>query len=39
MGTLTVKEVQAIVRKGEAGRYGDGEGLYLMLPLKGPHIG
>ncbi|WP_371411822.1 Arm DNA-binding domain-containing protein [Erwinia amylovora] len=35
MGTLTVKEVQAIVRKGEAGRYGDGEGLYLMLPPKG----
>lgn len=35
MGTLTVKEVQAIVRKGESGRYGDGEGLYLMLPPKG----
>lgn len=35
MGTLTVKEVQAIVRKGESGRFGDGEGLYLMLPPKG----
>lgn len=35
MGKLTVKEVQAIVRKGESGRYGDGEGLYLMLPPKG----
>lgn len=35
MGKLTVKEVQAIVRKGDAGRYGDGQGLYLMLPPKG----
>ncbi|WP_168426717.1 tyrosine-type recombinase/integrase [Erwinia amylovora] len=35
MGTLAVKEVQSIVRKGESGRYGDGEGLYLMLPPKG----
>lgn len=35
MGTLTVKEVQAIVRKGKSGRYGNGEGLYLMLPPKG----
>lgn len=35
MGALTVKEVQSITRKGEPGRYGDGEGLYLMVPPKG----
>ncbi len=35
MGKLTVKEVQSIVKKSEPGRYGDGEGLYLMVPKSG----
>lgn len=34
MGKLTVKEVQGLV-KGEAGRYADGDGLYLAVPKSG----
>lgn len=35
MGKLTVKEIQSIVKKSEPGRYGDGGGLYLMIPKSG----
>lgn len=35
MGKLTVKEVQSILNKTEPGRYGDGGGLYLMIPKSG----
>ncbi|TKB56302.1 tyrosine-type recombinase/integrase [Ferrimonas aestuarii] len=35
MGKLSAKGVQSIVKEGKAGRYGDGDGLYLMLPNSG----
>ncbi len=35
MGSLTVKTIQSILRTNRPGRYGDGEGLYLMVPEKG----
>jgi integrase len=35
MGKLTAREVQSIVKSGIAGRYGDGDGLYLMVPKSG----
>jgi integrase len=35
MGKLTAKEVQSIAKGNKPGRYGDGDGLYLMLPKSG----
>ncbi|BDM66077.1 phage integrase [Shewanella sp. NFH-SH190041] len=35
MGKLSAKGIQSIVKEGKPGRYGDGEGLYLMLPKSG----
>ncbi|MDX6917473.1 tyrosine-type recombinase/integrase [Pectobacterium carotovorum] len=35
MGSLTVKTIQAILKAGQTGKYGDGHGLYLKVPPKG----
>ncbi|KGE78552.1 tyrosine-type recombinase/integrase [Halomonas salina] len=35
MGSLTAKKSQSLVKEGKAGRYSDGNGLYLMIPRKG----
>lgn len=35
MTTLTVKAVQALVKAGDPGKYGDSRGLYLKIPAKG----
>lgn len=35
MGSLNARKVQALIKGGEAGRYSDGDGLYLMVPQKG----
>lgn len=35
MGKLTAKGIEAKVRKGEVGRYADGEGLYFVIPKSG----
>ncbi len=35
MGNLTVKTIQSILKAGRPGRYGDGQGLYLMVPQSG----
>ncbi|MDE8558827.1 tyrosine-type recombinase/integrase [Pantoea vagans] len=35
MGSLTVKNVQALVKTRKPGRYSDGEGLYLRIPKEG----
>ncbi len=35
MGKLTAKKVLSIVRSNKSGRYGDGDGLYLMIPKSG----
>ena len=35
MGKLVAKTVLSIIRAGEPGRYGDGGGLYLMVPSSG----
>ncbi|GAA5192748.1 tyrosine-type recombinase/integrase [Ferrimonas gelatinilytica] len=35
MGKLSAKGAQSIVKAGRPGRYGDGEGLYLMVPQSG----
>lgn len=35
MGKLTVNQIKSIVKANKAGRYGDGDGLYLMLPKTG----
>ncbi|MBZ9539609.1 tyrosine-type recombinase/integrase [Modicisalibacter tunisiensis] len=35
MGSLTAKKTQALIKEGKAGRYSDGNGLYLMIPKKG----
>ncbi|WP_336512520.1 Arm DNA-binding domain-containing protein [Serratia symbiotica] len=35
MASLTVRTVQALIKAGEPGKYGDGRGLYLKVPPKG----
>ncbi|EOS94609.1 Arm DNA-binding domain-containing protein [Erwinia tracheiphila] len=35
MASLTVRTVQALIKAGEAGKFGDGRGLYLKVPPKG----
>ncbi|MDP5210466.1 site-specific integrase [Microbulbifer sp. 2205BS26-8] len=35
MGQLTAKTVQAIIKSNTPGRFGDGGGLYLMIPNRG----
>lgn len=35
MGSLTVKTIQALVKAGQPGKYGDGDGLYLKVPKGG----
>ncbi|MBS9405615.1 site-specific integrase [Halomonas sp. TRM85114] len=35
MGSFTAKKVQSLIKDGTPGRYGDGNGLYLMIPRKG----
>jgi hypothetical protein len=35
MGSFTAKKVHALIKEGKPGRYGDGNGLYLMIPSKG----
>jgi integrase len=35
MGSFTAKKVQSLIKEGKPGRYGDGNGLYLMIPSKG----
>lgn len=35
MGSLTVKMIQALMKAGQPGKYGDGRGLYLKIPSKG----
>ncbi|WIX32571.1 tyrosine-type recombinase/integrase [Salinicola sp. JS01] len=35
MGSLTAKKSQSLIKEGKAGRYSDGNGLYLMIPRKG----
>ena len=35
MTSLTVRTVQALIKAGQPGKYGDGRGLYLKIPSKG----
>lgn len=35
MGSFTAKKVQSLIRESKPGRYGDGNGLYLMIPKAG----
>ncbi|RKR03564.1 tyrosine-type recombinase/integrase [Halomonas sp. M20] len=35
MGSFTAKKVQSLIKDGTPGRYSDGNGLYLMIPMKG----
>lgn len=35
MTSLTVRTVQSLIKAGEAGKFGDGRGLYLKVPPKG----
>ncbi|MEI7163668.1 tyrosine-type recombinase/integrase [Pectobacterium versatile] len=35
MASLTVRTVQAFIKAGEPGKFGDGRGLYLKVPPKG----
>nr|WP_298968459.1 site-specific integrase [uncultured Halomonas sp.] len=35
MGSFTAKKVQSLIREAKPGRYGDGNGLYLMIPKAG----
>ncbi len=35
MASLTVKAVQALIKAGEPGKFGDNRGLYLKIPTKG----
>lgn len=35
MSKLTTKKIQSIIKEDKAGRYADGNGLYLMLPANG----
>ncbi|WP_168403467.1 Arm DNA-binding domain-containing protein [Erwinia amylovora] len=35
MVSLTVRTVQALIKAGEPGKFGDGRGLYLKIPPKG----
>lgn len=35
MGTLAVKQVNAIINANQQGRHSDGDGLYLMIPRRG----
>lgn len=35
MALLTVRAVQALIKAGESGKYGDGRNLYLKVPPKG----
>lgn len=35
MTSLTVRTVQALIKAGEPGKFGDGRGLYLKVPQKG----
>ncbi|UXZ53952.1 integrase arm-type DNA-binding domain-containing protein [Halomonas sp. 7T] len=35
MGSFTAKRIQSLVREAKPGRYGDGNGLYLMIPKAG----
>ena len=35
MASLTVKTVQALIKAGEPGKFGDSRGLYLKIPPKG----
>lgn len=32
MGSFTAKKIQSVIREAKPGRYGDGNGLYLMIP-------
>lgn len=35
MGSFTAKKVQSVIKEAKPGRYGDGNGLYLMIPKAG----
>jgi len=35
MGSFTAKKIQSLIREAKPGRYGDGNGLYLMIPKAG----
>lgn len=35
MGSFTAKKVQSLIKESKPGRYGDGNGLYLMIPKAG----
>ncbi|WP_417421925.1 tyrosine-type recombinase/integrase [Halomonas sp.] len=35
MGSFTAKKAQSLIREAKPGRYGDGNGLYLMIPKAG----
>ncbi|WP_252107932.1 MULTISPECIES: site-specific integrase [unclassified Halomonas] len=35
MGSFTAKKVQSLIKEAKPGRYGDGNGLYLMIPKAG----
>lgn len=35
MGIYTAKKIQSLIRESKPGRYGDGNGLYLMIPKAG----